>query len=45
MISSIHEAGYRHLRESLSKQYDINTREPNIQIWSVDTRGDRSLTH
>ena len=45
MISSIHdESGYRHLRESLSKQYDINTREPNIQIWSVDTRGDRSLT-
>jgi len=27
----------------LSRQYDIHHREPNIQVWSVDTRGDRSL--
>ena len=44
-VSAIHdEAGYRELRESLARQYDINHREPNIQVWSVDTRGDRSLT-
>jgi stage V sporulation protein R len=44
-VSAIHdEAGYRHLRESLARQYDINHREPNIQVRAVDTRGDRSLT-
>lgn len=44
-VSAIHdESGYRHLRESLARQYDLNHREPNIQVWSVDTRGDRSLT-
>jgi stage V sporulation protein R len=44
-VSAIHDdSGYRHLREALARQYDLNHREPNIQIWSVDTRGDRSLT-
>jgi stage V sporulation protein R len=44
-VAAIHDdAGYRALREMLARQYDINTREPNIQVWSVDTRGDRSLT-
>jgi stage V sporulation protein R len=44
-VTAIHDdAGYRQLRESLARQYDINHREPNIQVWSVDTRGDRSLT-
>ena len=44
-VAAIHDdAGYRHLREALARQYDINHREPNIQVWSVDTRGDRSLT-
>ena len=44
-VSAIHDdSGYRHLRESLSKQYDLNHREPNIQVWSVNLRGDRSLT-
>lgn len=44
-ISAIHDdTGYRHLRESLSKQYDLGSREPNIQVWSVNLRGDRSLT-
>ena len=43
-ISAIHDdTGYRHLRESLSRQYDLGTREPNIQVWSVNLRGDRSL--
>ena len=44
-ISAIHdEAGYRRIREILSDQYNIGTRDPNIQVWNVDLRGDRSLT-
>ena len=44
-VSAIHdEAGYREVRESLSRQYDLGSREPNIQVWSVNLRGDRSLT-
>jgi len=43
-VSAIHdEAGYRRVRESLSHQYDLGSREPNIQVWSVNTRGDRSM--
>jgi stage V sporulation protein R len=44
-ISAIHdEAGYRHVRQALSSQYDLSAREPNIQVWNVNLRGDRSLT-
>ncbi|MDN3919217.1 SpoVR family protein [Roseateles violae] len=44
-ISAIHdELGYQHVREALSRQYDLSTREPNIQVWNVNLRGDRSLT-
>ncbi|MEN9544296.1 MAG: hypothetical protein RLZZ598_1129, partial [Pseudomonadota bacterium] len=44
-VSAIHdEAGYHRLREALSRQVDLNAREPNIQVWSVNLRGDRSLT-
>ena len=44
-VAAIHDdAGYRRVRESLSRQYDLGTREPNIQVWNVDLRGDRSLT-
>ena len=44
-VAAIHDdAGYRRLRESLSRQYDLGEREPNIQVWSVNRRGDRSLT-
>jgi stage V sporulation protein R len=44
-VSAIHdEAGYRRLREALSRQYDLGSREPNIQVWNVNLRGDRSLT-
>ena len=32
------------MREALSRQYDLSAREPNIQVWSVNLRGDRSLT-
>jgi stage V sporulation protein R len=44
-VSAIHDdAGYRRVRESLSRQYDLSSREPNIQVWNVNLRGDRSLT-
>ena len=43
-VSAIHDdSGYQQLRESLSRQYDIGAREPDIQVWSVNMRGDRSL--
>lgn len=44
-ISAIHnEEGYREIRNRLSSQYNLSNLEPNIQIWNVDLRGDRSLT-
>jgi stage V sporulation protein R len=44
-VAAIHDdAGYRRLRESLSRQYDLGSREPDIQVWNVNLRGDRSLT-
>ncbi len=44
-VAAIHdEAGYRRVRESLARQYDLNFREPAIQVWNVNLRGDRSLT-
>ncbi|MCP5267745.1 MAG: SpoVR family protein [Zoogloeaceae bacterium] len=44
-IDAIHdERGYRELRQQLSDQYNLGSREPNIQVWDVDFSGDRSLT-
>ena len=44
-IEAIHdEQGYRTLRQLLSDHYNLGSREPNIQVWNVDLRGDRSLT-
>lgn len=44
-VSAIHDAaGYRRLRESLARQFDLSFREPGIQVWNVNLRGDRSLT-
>ena len=44
-VKAIHDdAGYRQLREALSRQYDLGSREPDIQVWNVNLRGDRSLT-
>ena len=44
-VAAIHdEAGYREVRQALSQQYDLGTREPNIQVWDVNRRGDRTLT-
>ncbi|GAA6131326.1 SpoVR family protein [Halopseudomonas sabulinigri] len=44
-VSAIHDdSGYRAVRELLAAQYNLGNREPNIQVWSVDRRGDRSIT-
>jgi len=44
-VSAIHDpSGFRRLREALSRQYDLGSREPDIQVWNVNLRGDRSLT-
>ena len=44
-VSAIHDdSGYRGVRESLARQYDLSEREPNIQVWNADIRGSRSLT-
>lgn len=44
-ISAIHnESGYRNVRQKLSDQFNLGNNEPNIQVYSVDARGNRSLT-
>ncbi len=44
-VTAIHdEWGFRQLREMLAGQYNLGNREPNIQVYSVNVRGDRSLT-
>lgn len=44
-IRAIHDdPGYRQVRTALADQYNLSTREPNIQVVDVDLRGDRSLT-
>lgn len=44
-VAAIHdESGFRKLREMLAGQYNLGNREPNIQVYSVNVRGDRSLT-
>ena len=44
-VSAIHdEWGYQKIRESLSANYNLGNLEPNIEVYSVDIRGDRSLT-
>jgi stage V sporulation protein R len=44
-ITHIHdEDGYRAVRQVLSDQYNLGNLEPSIQVYRVDTRGDRSLT-
>ena len=45
MVGAIHdEQGYQMIRESLSKQYNLSHADLDIQIFSVDLEGDRSLT-
>ncbi len=44
-VSAIHnDQGYRDVRATLSDQYNLGGREPNIQVYSADIHGDRSLT-
>ncbi|MBQ0782621.1 MAG: SpoVR family protein [Amphritea sp.] len=44
-ISAIHnDEGYQKVREDLAASYNIGNREPNIQVYNVNVRGDRSLT-
>jgi spore cortex formation protein SpoVR/YcgB (stage V sporulation) len=43
-INAIHDdAGYKVVRKSLAKQYDLTTVEPNVQVYSVDRWGNRML--
>ena len=44
-ITAIHdEGGYRAVRQSLADQYNLGSQEPNIQVYEVNHRGDRSMT-
>ena len=44
-VSAIHNSsGYHQIREKLAGQYNLGNREPNIQVYSVNVDGDRSLT-
>ncbi len=44
-VDAIHdEPGYREIRESLAAQYNLGNREPNIQVYNVNVKGDRALT-
>jgi len=43
-IEAIHnDEGYALLRSQLSAQYNLSNSEPNIQVYNVNYRGDRSL--
>ncbi|WP_347332019.1 SpoVR family protein [Marinimicrobium locisalis] len=44
-VNAIHdEEGYLAVRQSLAGLYNLGNREPNIQVYNVNIRGDRSLT-
>jgi spore cortex formation protein SpoVR/YcgB (stage V sporulation) len=44
-VTAIHdEDGYRKVREDLADQYNLSKQDPNIQVWEVALRGDRSMT-
>ena len=44
-INAIHDdLGYKIIKEQLSNQYNLSMNEPNIQVFNVNVRGDRSLT-
>jgi spore cortex formation protein SpoVR/YcgB (stage V sporulation) len=45
VVGPIHDdPGYQGLRQRLADQYNLGSREPNIQVWNMDRRGDRTLT-
>ncbi|MGZ8096504.1 MAG: SpoVR family protein, partial [Methylosarcina sp.] len=42
-VTSIHnDSGYQYVRNVLSEQYNLGSNEPNIQIYDVDLKGDRT---
>lgn len=44
-VSAIHnEFGYKHIRQKLSEQHNLSINEPNIEVYDVDLKGDRSLS-
>jgi spore cortex formation protein SpoVR/YcgB (stage V sporulation) len=44
LVDAIHdERGYREIRRSMARRYDIARREPDIQVADVDLGGDRCL--
>ena len=44
-VAAIHDdQGYQRLREELSDHYNLSKQEPNIQVYEVDLRGNRSIT-
>ena len=44
-ITAIHDdTGFRRLRQAMADQYNLGSNEPNIQVYNVNRRGDRSLT-
>jgi len=44
-ITAIHnDSGYQRVREMLAAQHNLGNLEPNIQVYSVNIQGDRSLT-
>ncbi|MBA2648352.1 MAG: SpoVR family protein [Legionella sp.] len=44
-VNAIHnESGYQKIRQALSKQYNPDYMDPDIQIYAVDVEGDRSLS-
>ncbi|HNP34279.1 MAG TPA: SpoVR family protein [Woeseiaceae bacterium] len=44
-VTAIHDDdGYRQVREELADQYNISKQEPDVQVFEVALRGDRSMT-
>jgi spore cortex formation protein SpoVR/YcgB (stage V sporulation) len=44
-VTAIHdERGYKLVREYLGDQYNLSKREPNIQVYEVNVKGDRAMT-
>jgi spore cortex formation protein SpoVR/YcgB (stage V sporulation) len=44
-VAAIHnEQGYRRVRQSLARMYDLGLHEPNLQVTAADLEADRKLT-
>ncbi|PWQ98096.1 SpoVR family protein [Leucothrix arctica] len=44
-VMAIHDDdGYKRVRQVLAQQYNLSSNEPDIQVYNVNIRGDRSLT-